>query len=95
MSDCTLGRYNDTWITGGTFGSVTACTCPNCTEREATVQAEANARRKALLALDQAMKDLMSTPINPHKFDELAEGRIASVADAWEAARRFVVGGGE
>jgi len=35
MSDCTLGRYNDTWITGGTFGSVTACTCPNCTEREA------------------------------------------------------------
>ena len=67
------------------------CACLNCTEREAKVLAEANERRKALLALDQAMKDLMSTPINPHKFDELSEGRIANVADAWEAARRFIL----
>ncbi len=75
----------------GCQGDITACTCTNCTEREAKVMAEANARRKALLALDQAMKDLMSTPINPHKFDELSEGRIANVADAWEAARRFIL----
>lgn len=93
-NDCKLGMYVDAGGFGGA-AFVTRCACQNCTEREAKVMAEANARRKALLALDQAMKDLMSTPINPHKFDELAEGRIASVADAWEAARRFVVGGGE
>ena len=74
------------------------CTCPNCTEREAKVMAEANARRKALLALDQAMTDLTAPCVQPsaHMWVrlEVAHGRIANVADAWQAARRFVMGGG-
>ena len=100
MSDCTLGRYNDTWITGGTFGSVTACACPNCTEREAKVMAEANERRKALLALDQAMTDLRSAlddafrPSNEWCDErEILVGRIANANEAWYNASRFITGG--
>lgn len=72
------------------------CTCPNCTEREAKVMAEANERRKALLALDQAMKDL-EAPLPFNVLGSIVEhqaGRIANVADAWQAARRFIMGGG-
>lgn len=85
MSEVCISKY--------TF--VANCTCTNCTEREAKVVAEANARRKALLALDQAMKDLSAPCTQPsdHMWErlEVAHGRIANVADAWQAARRFIL----
>lgn len=71
------------------------CPCTNCTEREAKVLAEANARRKALLALDQAMTDLSAPCAHPsdHMWErlEVAHGRIANATDAWQAARRFIL----
>lgn len=88
---CILGMYQYDPIG---FGP-TRCTCPNCTEREAKVMAEANERRKALLALDQAMKDLAAPCVQPsdHMWErlEVAHGRIANATDAWQAARRFIL----
>lgn len=71
------------------------CTCPNCTEREAKVMAEANERRKALLALDQAMKDLASGRLVSSWPEHVAvlTGQIANATDAWVAARRFILPG--
>lgn len=66
------------------------CACLNCTEREAKVLAEANERRKALLALDQAMTDL-SAPVHTREEVETYAGRVANVHDAWQAARRFIL----
>jgi len=97
---CTLGTYErDPRLWGG-FGRPGSCACPNCTEREAKVQAEANERRKALLALDQAMTDLRSAiddafrPSNEWCDErEILVGRIANANDAWYNASRFITGG--
>ncbi len=79
----------------GCVGDITTCTCPNCTEREAKVQAEANARRKALLALDQAMTDLASANLDCWYLSKTGPEYIVGLAtncnDAWQAARRFIL----
>jgi len=88
MSECKLGTYEG----GGDFGRafVSHCGCPNCTKREAQVLAEANAKRKALLALDAAMKDLAGPG---YSFDDLegTVGRICNANDAWAAARHYIL----
>jgi len=92
MSECKLGTYIDI----GGFGApafVSRCGCTNCTEREAQVQAEANARRKALLALDAAMRDL-AAPSYSFSDTEETVGRICNANDAWVAARHYIIGGG-
>ena len=94
---CTLGTYVDAGGFGGA-AFVTRCACQNCTEREAKVMAEANAKRKALLALDQAMTDLdyaIDAAFRPGNEAcderEILTGRIANANDAWRAARRYVI----
>jgi len=88
MSECKLGTYEG----GGDFGRafVSHCGCPNCTKREAQVLAEANAKRKALLALDAAMNDLAGPGCS---FDDLegTVGRICNANDAWAAARKYIL----
>lgn len=94
---CTLGTYVDAGGFGGA-AFVTCCACPNCTEREAKVQAEANAKRKALLALDQAMKDLHIGTNVAFQIPVQAEhyiGLIIAADEAWQAARPYIIGGGE
>ena len=96
MSDeCTLGTYERDPRDWG--WSSKPCTCANCTEREAKVLAEANARKKALLALDQAMTDLhigtnvaFTISVQPEHYI----GPIIAADAAWQAARRFIMGGG-
>lgn len=89
MSECKLGMYVYDPINYG-MGGPTRCFCPNCTEREAQVQAEANAKRKALLALDAAMNDLAGPG---YSFDDLegTVGRICNANDAWAAARKYIL----
>lgn len=94
-NDCKLGMYVDAGGFGGA-AFVTRCACTNCTEREAKVMAEANAKRKALLALDQAMTDLVAPvpyPISVLEQREIYEGRLAAANDAWYNASRFITGG--
>ncbi len=84
----------------GCQGDITACTCTNCTEREAKVMAEANARRKALLALDQAMTDLRyaiddaaqcsDERSSAMEIREILTGRIANANEAWQAAQPYI-----
>lgn len=90
---CTLGTYQYEPNGSGLGYFPQRCTCANCTEREANVLAESNARRKALLALDQAMTDLDGGLDNIEEFETLV-GQATAVHDAWVNARRFVMGGG-
>jgi len=96
MSECKLGTYEG----GGDFGRafVSHCGCPNCTKREAQVLAEANAKRKALLALDAAMKDLATSQADAYQQGyeacderEILTGRICNANDAWAAARHYIL----
>ena len=93
INDCKLGMYVDAGGFGGA-AFVTRCACTNCTEREAKVMAEVNAKRKALLALDQAMADLHIGTNVAFQIPVQAEhyiGLIIAADEAWQAARRFIL----
>lgn len=71
------------------------CMCNNCRTRAAKVAEDSAAKRKALLALDQAMTDLASADFscwNHSKADgEYIIGLASNCNDAWRAARRFIL----